>query len=344
MDLLGKGKMRLLIAVLVALAALVGGGAYYFGYYVKTPEYAVRMMGEAVAAHDQAKLERYADVARIVETSSDAFLEGMMDADRVLSEEARIAVSSFAQMFRMSVSMSFQDAIREAVRAGGWSGASGSGPADVRLILDRAGLSQMEPRGFEGIERTAEGGTEALFRVFQREANEEFVFRARMEKAEDGAWRATEIVNFREFIALIAEARREQLRGYLRTTAEALRAHDDAIGAADKKLVDILHSGNIGDADVRRQMRDVMMEDILSDWQARRKELEAIEPPAAAQPLHRLRLHICDMRIAYALRYAEWLETKSAGDIQEANELLKEARTLEEEADAMVRQMERRNA
>jgi hypothetical protein len=137
------------------------------------------------------------------------------------------------------------------------------------------------------------------------------------------------------------KARKEQVRLYLKTTEDILRVHEDKISAADKKLVDILHSGSMGDMNVRRQMRGVMAEEILPDWQLRRSELEKIDPPTAAQTLHRLRLRICDMRISYAIRYAEWLETKKAGDIQEANEILKEARTLEQEAETMTHRMVR---
>ena len=337
------GKWRAWLSVLAALLVVVCGGAWwYFGVYTKTPEYAVRKMEEAVAAHDQNQFEKYVDVQRITETASDAFLEGMMDADIGLTEEVRSAVANFAQMFRMSVSKSFQHAIREYVRTGKWNAQSADMP-DAQLILEKAGLAQIEPRGTEGLEKDAENGHATLgLRVYQKEAADEFVFKARFEKSQEGIWRATEISNFREFIAFVVKARKEQLREYLKKTEDIIRVHEEKVGATDKKLVDILHSGSMGDMAVRRQMRAVMAEEILPDWQSRRTELEAIDPPTAAQTLHHLRLRICDLRISYALRYAEWLETKKAGDIQEANEILKEARTLEQEAEAMTRRMQRK--
>ena len=334
-----SGKWKAILTVLLTVVVVAGGGAlWYFGYYTKTPEYAARMIEEAAAAHDMTKFERYVDVRKISETASDEFLEGVMDSDRAMSEEARSAVTNFAQIFRASVSKSFEDAMREYVRTGEWGDVS----PDAQLILDKAGLYQAEPRGVEGIEKNAEDGKATLgLRLYQKEAADEFVLKVRLGKGQDGVWRAEEVANFREFIAFVMKARKEQFRTYLKTTEEILRVHEEKISAADKKLVDILHSGTMGDMNVRRQMRAVMAEEILPDWQLRRSELEAVEAPTAAHALHRLRLRICDMRIAYALRYADWLETKKGGDIQEANEILKEARTLEQEAETMTRRMMR---
>jgi hypothetical protein len=296
------------------------------------------MIEEASASHDAVKFERYVDVRKISEKVGDEFLEGVMDSDRAMTEEARSAVSNFAQIFKASVSKSFEDAIREYVRTGEWGGLS----PDAQLILDKAGLYQAEPRGVEGLEKNAEEGKATLgLRLYQKEAADEFVLKVRLAKGQDGIWRAEEIANFRDFIAFVMKARKEQFRAYLKTTEDILRGHEERINAADKKLVDILHSGSMGDMNVRRQMRAVMVEEILPDWQLRRSELEKIDPPTAAQTLHRLRLRICDMRISYAIRYAEWLETKKAADIQEANEILKEARTLEQEAETMTHRMMR---
>ena len=332
-----SGKWKAILAVLLAVFVVAGGGAlWYYGYYTKTPEYAARAIEEAAASHDLAKFERYVDVHKISETAGDEFLEGVMDSDRAMTEEARSAVTNFAQIFKASVSKSFEDAMRAYVRTGKWDDIS----PDAQLILDKAGLYQVEPRGVEGVEKDAEDGKATLgLRLYQKEAADEFLFKVRLAKGQNGIWCAEEVSNFREFIAFVMKTRKEQFRMYLKTTEEILRVHEEKINAADKKLVDILHSGSMGDMNVRRQMRTVMVEEILPDWQLRRSELEAVEAPTAAHTLHRLRLRICDMRIAYAIRYADWLETKKAGDIQEANELLKEARTLEQEAEMMTRRI-----
>ena len=136
-----------------------------------------------------------------------------MDADSTMTEEARSAVSGFAQIFKASVSKSFENAIHEYVRTGDWGNVS----PDVQLILDKAGFYQMEYRSVEGLEKNADDGRATLgLRVFQKEAAEEFVLQIRFEKGQDGVWKASEIANFRDFVAFVAKARKEQFRAYLK--------------------------------------------------------------------------------------------------------------------------------
>ena len=335
-------KKGLLGVLALAVLAAAGGAFWYFGFYTKTPEYALKQIEEAVAARDTVKFDKYVNVARAVDTASDALVEGMMDADIGVTEDVRSAVESFAQMFKASVSKSFREAIYGCVKTGEWEAALDESP-DERVLLERAGLYPLEFRGAEGPEKGEDGNTYFGLRVYQKDAGEEYVLRVFMEKDSEGVWRAEEVANFRDFIAFVAKAQKERFREYLKKTEDIMRFHDERVGAAGKKLVDILHSGSIGDMNVRRQMGAIMAEEVLPDWRLRRSELEAIEPPIRARSLHRLRLKIADMRISYALLYTEWLETKKAEDIREANRILKEALTLEQEAEIMTRRMYRRS-
>ncbi|MBQ9377348.1 MAG: DUF2939 domain-containing protein [Schwartzia sp.] len=344
--LMGKGKMRFLISAVLALVVAAGGCAWYFLRYTKTPEYSLRMIEEAVQQHDRGKFDRYVDVPRLVETSGDDFLEGLMDADHALTEEVRSAVANFAQMFKSSISMSFQSAIYDYVKTGVWGeadeqAAESEKTVDSQFILGKAGLMQTEFRAMETLERDNDRQATVSFRVYQAEADSEFVLKARLVKEDDGVWRVNEIENFRDFVAFVMKARKAKMQDYLQKTEAIVRVHDEKVAAADKKLVDILHSGSLGDMAIRRQMKTVMLEEIMPEWHSRREELSAVAPPPSAQPLHHLRLRICDLRIAYAGRYSDWLETKEASVIHEANGILKEARTLEQEAEILARQMKK---
>ena len=348
-EILKQGKARLLLAVLLALVFVAGGCAWYFLRYTKTPEYSLRMIEEAVQQHDRGKFDRYVDVPHLVEKAGDDFLEGMMDADHALTEEVRSAVANFAQMFKSSISMSFQSAVYDYVKTGVW-GEAGEQTAesnrtvDSQFILGKAGLTQTEFRGMEGLEQENDRQATADFRVYQAEADSEFVLKARLVKEDDGVWRINGIENFRDFVVFVMKARKAKMQDYLQATEIIIRVHDEKVAAADKKLVDILHSGSLGDMAIRRQMKTVMLEELMPDWLARREELNAVTPPPSAQPLHRLRLRICDLRIAYAGRYSDWLETKEANVIHEANGILKEARTLEQEAEILARQMQKKHS
>ena len=82
-----------------------------------------------------------------------------------------------------------------------------------------------------------------------------------------------------------------------------------------------------------------MLEKAAADWTQRKAELSDLTVPPMADTLHHLRLRSCDMRIAYILGYAAWLDDKKAATIREAQAKLKQAKTLENEAAALARHM-----
>ncbi|MGP1366584.1 MAG: DUF2939 domain-containing protein [Schwartzia sp. (in: firmicutes)] len=330
-----QGKIRVFLACLIALLATVGGGYWYFGHYTKTPAYSLRMIEEAVAAHDEKKFAQYVDVDSIAASASDALLDGMMDADRSLSEESRATISGFTAMFRDPLRESFKGILLSYVRTGTWGGqVSGEGtPIDADVILSRAGLKAAEFRGVASLEQDAEGGTATVgLRVYQEEAEEECIFHIQLLRTESGLWQAKEITNFREFIALVMKARLTHLKAYLAAADEILNRHEGIIRTADRKLVETLQRGSLGDTATRQAMKKIVEEEILPDWHQREEELQALSVPMQAQSLQRLRLRICAAQIQYGEAYAEWLETKSVATVRKANELLKEAKTLEHEA------------
>ena len=138
------------------------------------------------------------------------------------------------------------------------------------------------------------------------------------------------------------KARQDQLKDYLTAADAVIDRHEAVIRAADRKLVETLQQGNLGDTVTRQAMKKIMEEEVLPDWHQREEELQTLSVPVQAQSLQRLRLRICAAQIQYAEAYAEWLDTKSAATVRKANELLKEAKTLEHEA-KVLHQMQTKN-
>ena len=195
---------------------------------------------------------------------------------------------------------------------------------------------------YVGVDKDAGIATVGV-RVFQQEAGEEFVLEVQMVRTEAGVWRVSEITNFHDFIVFVMKARREHLQEYVDATAAIVEQHDKTVRTADKKILDLLSAGSLGNTTTRQSIKDVMLNEIMPDWVQRKEELTEIDAPASAQSLHRLRLHICDLRIAYAKGYAAWMDDKQAVTIRDANEKLKEAKTLEHEAATLVQQMKAKN-
>ena len=141
----------------------------------------------------------------------------------------------------------------------------------------------------------------------------------------------TAIENYRDYVVMLAKARRSKVDAYLTETASIVAQHETAMREAETQRAEILSAGTLGSSATRQALKDLMEQTILPDWQARKAELEATGVPEAATALHRLRLRICDLYIGYAEGYAAWMSDKKAATIRDAEQKLKQAKTLEQE-------------
>ena len=330
------GWKKRLIAVLVLLAVLVAGGAFFYvTHQRKTPEYAMSEITQALEKHDADTFFRYVDVDGVLDASYTDFMSGALQTEQPMNDEAKGAVESFASMVKAPVLKSFHEAIETYVKTGVWPAATGEETEallDPSVAMQKAGLVGVELRGVDRVELHDEDATAvAMGRVHPQESDEDFVLRVVLAPADDGHYHVTGIENYRDYVVMLAKARRSKVDAYLTETASIVAEHEAAMREAETQRAEILAAGTLGNNATRQALQDLMTETILPDWQARKAALEAIDAPDAATPLHRLRLRICDLYIGYAEGYAAWMMDKKAATIREAEQKLKQAKTLEQE-------------
>lgn len=325
------------------MAVLLGlSGAWYFGHYTRTPDYALQQIEKALDRKDEALFSEYVDLDGLLDASYDDFMSGILDTGQPMDEEARAAVESFAQMVRAPLLTSFHQAIASYVATGSWPASEehkdSSGLLDAESALEKAGLKGTSLRGVERVEQDSQAETAIAFvRVYSEEAVEEFELRVRMAPGENGRYRVVSIDNFRDFIVMIGKARRAQMADYLDRTAAIIATHEASMREAESKRADILAAGTLGAADTRAKLRQLMEETVIPDWEAREEELRAVEVAPAAATLQKVRLKICDYYIAYAKGYAQWMDDKQAATIREAENQLRQAKALEQEEKFLAR-------
>lgn len=333
-------KLYLLLVVLVLLA--FGSGYWYLQVYTKTPDYALQKIEQALEEHDQKTFGRYVDMDALLDKSYDDLMEGLMDAEQPLSSEAKFTVGNFTQMLKAPLITSFKQAVEQYVATGDWGIEPNEEGQELEAtqVLEKSGICQSSFRKVDSMAKDKEAGTAiAKVRIFQQEANEEFVLDVQFTEQQDGTWRVTEINNFHEFVLFLTKARRAQLIQYADTTADIIARHETNMLQAQEQFNSLLSRGTLGSDETRKVLKKFMEDTIKADWQQRKAELEAVTVPAAAQTLQKLRLKICDLHIAYAAGYAAWMTDKKATTIREADRQLKQAKTLEQEEKFLARRV-----
>ena len=344
---MGKNLRRKCMLGGIILVLLFIAVAYaYFRVYTKTPEYAVKQVESAIETHDKAKFSRYVNMDSVLDSSYDALVAALIEAQNSEGAEAKAAIEDFVHMMKAPLISSFKMATDHYIETGTWEQSADDeknkkNPSmDVEQILEKTGLLETTFRGIDTIEADDATGTAvAHVQVFQQEANDIFVFDVKLERQDSGDWQIVEITNFQAFVSFVVAARQEKLKVYADTTEKIQSIHNTAMLRAQDNFMQTLSDGSLGNEETRMALKRLMEETILPDWQQRKSELEAVDVPAAAQSLQHLRLKICDLHIDYAEGYAAWLEDKKAETIREAERQLKQARTLEQEERFLARRI-----
>lgn len=337
-------KVRLFFAAFLLFFAIFGFGAWYFLYYTKTPEYALEKIQTSFEKHDWQTFQKYVELDVLLDNSTETLIQAMIDTDRPMSGDAKAAMSGFVQMFKAPLAMTLRTEIQYYVENGEWKKDAASSdvqdPMSLDVVLTRIGLKAIQFRNLDYVATDREMGTaRAGVRIYQADVGEEFTFEVKLAQGNDGVWRVTEIQNLHEFIAMIARAHDALLADYLSQSQAIIDAHAKSLQEIEQEFSNTLQSGSLGSDETRKALKAILLEKVVTDWTQRKEELAALTVPPMAETLHHLRLRSSDMRIAYALGYAAWMDDKKAATIRDAQAKLKQAKTLENEAAALARHM-----
>ena len=330
---------KLRLGVVTGFAALiVAGGGYFFLTSDKDkPAYAIETVEKAVENHNKADFYKVVDLESILDDSYNSIVEGVTDADKTMTADAKIAIKNFTEMLREPLLLSLKAAVDSYIETGDFNKTEN---ASVATLLERTGLNKIEYKGVESVEINPKNSREATAKVkiYQRELAQDFTFNVLLKRNSKDEWQIVSIQNFSDFMDKLNEIRRAQIDKYLEQTAEINTRHNEIINTAQQKYNSILEEGTLGQDKTRADLKTLML-DIKKDWETRKQELSALNVPAGAKTLHNLRIKICDTEIAYAENYAQWMDDKKAITAKTAEDKKKLAQTLRAEDNALTRRM-----
>ncbi len=337
-----------IITGIVALILIIFCFVFNFNSRANSPDYAVKMIEESLEKHDKTKFNTVVDVDSLLDSSYESFVEGMIDFDKTMPNEIKDSISNFAQIMRVPMTSSMKAAIENYVENGTFEEQSTekNSPSNQNIlaaseILDQSGLSKTEFRQVDSVNIDKENDNLAIaeIRAYQQEVGREFIFEILLSKNENNDWQVVGVKNFRNFINMVNQSRREQLNKYLEDTAAIISRHDKTIREAEQKYGSILSIGSLGKDNTRDDLKTLVTDVIKKDWEVRKQELFNVSVPKGAEALQNLRIKICDLSIESADSYAKWLSDKKAQTIKDAEDKRKQVQALMEEEKLLVARM-----
>lgn len=315
------------------IAALACGWAYwYFGYYTRTPEYAIKMISQAVNEHDINTFNKYVNREKLLESLSDALINDLMHSNQHASENTSLALQEYSSIFKATFVKNLDTALNYYIKNGQWpeNAAADEETADYMRIIQGIGFNNISVTGYEitTVDKTAKTAIVNIDAT-QNEIEQHFTFELLLAQQDNGRWMIEKANNFPDFLTLMDKSRKKYMKDYVKKTDALMLEHKKNFTDIDEQIQEIINSGNIGNNEVRSNLKRLITNSMLPHWHMFREALASVNPPKSAETLQKLRLQICDDYISYYDNYADWLDNKDIKSLRDANNSLKKAKTLE---------------
>ncbi|MCR5833079.1 MAG: hypothetical protein K6G55_00275 [Selenomonadaceae bacterium] len=333
-------RVKMFIGIgLVALALIIIGiGYYYFHVKNDTPDYAIEQASMAIKNHDVKEFNRVVNVDSVLDSGYDGFVAGITSAEISRSPDAREIIENFTQMLRGTMIMSLKTTVENYVKTGEIKPEENLGAVE---LLERTGLNGIEIRGVKDVQINDANNDEAFADVivYQPEINREFPIQFILARNEDKNWQIVRVQNFEEYITQVGRVRRRQLDEYLVALSEINSKHEETIRNAEREFTEVMAAGNLSQDSTRADLKKLIEEVFMTDYEQRKKELFELHVPKDAETLHNLYIKICDTALSAAKDYSAWMDDKNAATIKSAEDKIHQVQTLKTEAAVLAGRM-----
>ena len=202
-----KGENGQKIAI-AAVSVVLCAALFYFFYYIKTPVYSMKLIGEAVQKHDLETFERHVDVKHMVGKIYDDYV--VMES----KDKGSLAGNAFAlglvNALKPVAVAQIQDAVYSEIAQKNESPQqSKTDVAVFERIKQNKNASELK-----GVSTISKDGDTAIvgIKYHNRKVDKDYTIKVKMEKMSDGKWRAKEAVNLVDIIEQTTKDEAEKLK------------------------------------------------------------------------------------------------------------------------------------
>lgn len=206
-------KIYKIIGLIVLL--ILAGCAFYFFYWVKTPQYSLKLIQESVQNHDVVAFEKHVDTEALCTQAVDGFLAQEMSTNDMNNP----LIQGIIQTVKPAIVKSLKDGFINYVRDGNFNMTN---PFETNKTNNKIANSEKQNENkikgytrleFKDIANTETNGNRATVDIilYDNKTDKNFTLKIGMAKLEDGTWRIDTFVNLDEFIKEYTQATKEKL-------------------------------------------------------------------------------------------------------------------------------------
>jgi flagellar basal body-associated protein FliL len=188
------------------IVAAIAAGAFYFGYWVKTPQYSLNVISNAVVNHDEETFAKHVDLDNLFSQLFDDCIAVQFHLDstpsnnflqRQVASIKNTVIPVFADMTKQVVkSGTITAAINSADSSAGPGGQLAEGMA-VKL-----GIPYMIYKNVGEVVKTSDDEALVTLNIEDKQTGKSLPVKLRMTRLPDGSWQIKNIANVKEYLEL----------------------------------------------------------------------------------------------------------------------------------------------
>lgn len=181
--------------VIAGAAILLCAALYYFLYFVRTPEYSLNLIREAVQKHDMIAFERHVDTDHVCNKMVDDYMAALT------SKESDPMTIGLMNMMKPTLATTLKELVIEEVRGEGQKPPKTKNK-EVVEITDTLTENIFNDMDFKSASVIYREGNEAVVAIafVHPDYNKPVELKVKMVQLDSGKWRVKEIANLMEFL------------------------------------------------------------------------------------------------------------------------------------------------
>lgn len=334
---------RWFFLLFLTISLSLGTVVWYFGFFTRTPEYALEQANLAWQEKDGEKFKHYVNLSLLTSRAYDDLTVDLFAYDSTLTPQSKVMFEKFYILIKPQLSQGTEDTILKRIADGSWSLPEGTDilkgrqlGIDYERFLER---SQLRNTTFLGVAKVNRHGNSALADVTIREdyTQTEFTLTLSMEKAEDGHWQVAYIKNYKQYLDAIAPLHNKDIATYIENTRSIVAACNEKLRDQQIKFQSLTNTsaGKLTDYQ-KKYLKKLLQEEVIPTLRDRQDQLDKVEIPKGAQYLAAQRKLSTDTTIEAWEHFIKGLESGEQTEFATAETLHKQELAIDLRVDEII--------
>ena len=333
-------KFRVAAGVIVLTVAIL---AWYFGYYIQRPAYALEQAAAALTANDTEAFQRRVNINAVTMAGYDDLTYVLFSGDTHLKEKERNKSGKFYENIKDSVVGGIVQSILTAVGSGTWPTPEGADPLkgrqlgiDFEYLMECSHLRDTTLLHIDSIMRDGSAAT-ANITVRDEGTDLEFPLQLRMERSDMG-WQVVRVENYRAYLEAVQKAAASNLGRYIDATRPIVDRYNGVFRSKQREFRHLTETERSTYTTVyRKSLTHLLQDDMIPLLKKYQKELDAVDVPNGAQYLAAQRKAATEAFIGAYESFVKGLNGGTPEDFARAETLHKMALTYDLRVGDMIR-------